>query len=66
MAQISVYTAVGYDQTLQGYGCQIAKAICKFYVKVIIEMVTREENTDHYTSPPECDTIHIISIVFFY
>lgn len=52
MAQISVYTAVGYDHTLQGYGCQIAKAICKFYVKVIIEMGTREENTDHYTPQP--------------
>lgn len=63
MAQISVYTAVGYDQTLQGYGCQIAKAICKFYVKVIIEMGTREENTDHYTSPPPLSvTLYILLV----
>lgn len=64
MTQISVYTAVSYDQTLQSYGCQIAKFICKLYLDVhdIIEMGTREEeeNTDQYTSPTELNPIFSI------
>lgn len=64
MTQISVYTAVSYDQTLQSYGCQIAKFICKLYLDVhdIIEMGTKEEeeNTDQYTSPTELNPIFSI------
>lgn len=64
MTQISVYTAVSYDQTLQTYGCQIAKFTCKLYLDVhdIIEMGTKEEeeNTDQYTSPIELNPIFFI------